>query len=103
MPAPFDYAYLVCLKRDFIEVSDCKGKEWFHVDWDYVFTEVSEAQERIDDYFKVKEWISNPVPSYELVWGHGVVYSGYGTDLIPFDFGDKVTIVIVSREMVYTP
>ena len=102
MPAPFDFAHIIVIHLGFVNVDiivSGAAADWRLADWS--FPEMDDAKEKIDEYFKVKEWLTRPESTIE--WSYAVVYAGYDTTEIPYKFATKVTLAIIPKEMIYPP
>ena len=100
MPAPFDYAHIVAIHLGFVDVSVIVSgfaTNWRLADWS--FPEMVDAKIKIDEFFKIKEWMDRPESTIE--WSYAVVYGGYDTEEIPYNFGTKVTLAIIPKEMIF--
>jgi len=101
MPAPFDYAHVIAIHLGFVDVDAIIigfAKDWRLADWS--FADMDDAKDKLDEFYKAKEWKIRPESIIE--WSHAVVYAGYDTSEVPYEFGTKVTLTILLKRCFMT-
>ena len=99
MPAPFDFAYIIVIHNEFINVDPIVAgfaTLWRLAPWS--FSAIEDAKTKINEFYKIKEWLPRPD---DIIWSYAVVYAGYDTEDVPYPFGAKVTLAIIPKEMIF--